>query len=1234
MATPATPEFEGNPRFQLQRRLGAGGFGVVYEALDRETGRTVALKSLHHTDPESLYRFKQEFRGLVDVTHPNLVSLYELLSDREHWFFTMELVEGVDFLSWVRGDWLDDHETLSSAVRPADASDAPRGDPWVPRGSLVDLKRLRAALVQLAQGVLALHEAGKLHRDIKPSNVMVAPDARVVLLDFGLLRDAAGDGSSSSSQIVGTPAYMSPEQGAGQEVTAASDWYAVGVMLFEALAGRLPFTGRGLQAIVEKLNGEAPSPRDVSPDVPEDLDTLCRDLLARSPAARPTGRDVLRRLGAPEAAPAAAQAAPFVGRDGELQALRDAFAAASGGRTVTVAVHGPSGVGKTALVRRFLDEVRLERRAVVLGGRCYERETVPYKALDGVVDALSRHLRRTTESEAAAVAPRDIGPLLRVFPVLRQVQALAAGRARLGTATDVQELRRRASLALRELLTRVADRDPLVVFVDDIQWGDADSAALLTELLKPPDPPALLFVACYRTDEAALSPLLRDVLPRRQTVSQAIESREIVLGALQPDAVRALALALLPGAPVEAEQVAQESGGHPLLVTELARHARERPRTWRDVPLTLDALVLARLDALPAPSRALLEVLSLAARPLPAPVAVAAAQVDDPGLVDRLVKDRLVRSRPGAAGEEIEPYHDRVRVAAISAVPPARIPELHRALANALAAARSDPETLAVHFWGCGDTGAAASYALQAARQASDALAFDQSARLYRMALSLSSQLTDRGALRLALAEALAGAGRGGEAGDAYLEALSGADPVHAIELRRRAAHQYLVSGRIEDGLAELRVVLSAHRMALPRTTGGALAGLFLRRSWLRLRGLGFRERHESEVPPLELMRIDTCWSVSMGLGLVDLVRGADFQSRHLLLALRTGEPYRVARALAMEAAYVSSAGGRAGDRRRLLSAEARTLAERVDHPHAIGLATMTEGVAAWTEGRFREALEKCRAAEKMLRERCTDVSWEIASAQMYGVAALFLLGEVRQFCETVPALVKEALQRGNLLSATNLRIGYFAPFVHLVGDAPERARQDLREAMDAWTRGFDLPHLWARGAESDIALYAGDPIAPEPIRSGRLLALALDRLMQPALILGRSARARRRLAAAAQLEGPARDTQIQGALLHARTMERERMPWGDGLAHLIRAGACSLRGDREGALRDLRLAEDLFVAADMTLHLQAARLRRGTLEGGAAGLALAEEAQGWMRGQGIVRPDRITDVLVPGFRD
>ena len=140
-------------RFELRRRIGSGGMGEVFEAYDRDTAETVALKTLARADGDTVMRFKREFRALQSTSHQNLVNLRELIRDGDHWFLTMELVRGQHFLEHVRND----------------------------------TPRLRAALHQLVQGLRVLHDGGLIHRDIKPSNVMVSSEGRVVLLDFGLV---------------------------------------------------------------------------------------------------------------------------------------------------------------------------------------------------------------------------------------------------------------------------------------------------------------------------------------------------------------------------------------------------------------------------------------------------------------------------------------------------------------------------------------------------------------------------------------------------------------------------------------------------------------------------------------------------------------------------------------------------------------------------------------------------------------------------------------------------------------------------------------------------------------------------------------------------------------------------------------------------------------------------------------------------------------------------------------
>jgi serine/threonine protein kinase len=274
-------EFRGTERFQLLSRLGEGGMGVVYKALDRQLEARVALKTMRLLSGDAVLRFKNEFRALQDIQHPNLISLGELICEGSQWFFTMELVDGVDFRAWVRGteDGPDDFSRTTPEEPRTDVGTAPGMpasrlyDPQAASASF-DEARLRAALGQLADGLHALHGAGKVHRDIKPSNILVTFEGRVVVLDFGLATDVAAR-ELSDPHAVGTVDYMAPEQAAARPVGPEADWYSVGVLLYEALTGRLPFVGAPLQVMMDKQEREPPPPSALVAGVPEDLDRLC-----------------------------------------------------------------------------------------------------------------------------------------------------------------------------------------------------------------------------------------------------------------------------------------------------------------------------------------------------------------------------------------------------------------------------------------------------------------------------------------------------------------------------------------------------------------------------------------------------------------------------------------------------------------------------------------------------------------------------------------------------------------------------------------------------------------------------------------------------------------------------------------------------------------------------------------------------------------------------------------------
>jgi hypothetical protein len=517
---------------------------VVYEALDRERGARIALKTLRQVSADGLLRFKNEFRAVQDVQHPNLVTLGELIEDHGQWWLTMELVDGAEFLVHVR-----------------------------PGGAL-DEARLRTALVQLALALQALHARGLVHCDVKPNNVLVTPAGRVVLLDFGLVAHV----DQSESSVVGTPAYMAPEQCFVQKIGPPADWYGAGALLYEALTGALPFTGPALQVLKDKQEGLPRRPGELV-GAPEDLDALCMELLAVDPAARPDAATVLARL-----APTAIRTAPtptapflFIGRVRELDILADAFARTRAREEAIVLIQGESGIGKSALVRRFTDDLRWREPAVVvLAGKCYQRETVPYKAFDGVVDALARHLRKLPQSAAAVVLPRRAGLLVHAFPVLAKVPALHVLPAE--DALDPKELRVRAFAAMRELLGRLAERSPLVLCIDDLQWADVDSLELLGYVMAPPEAPPLLLRMTSRPRRAeAIEANMEAALVRLRELPSL---RLLELKRLSRDEAVRLVAHLLAETPVQgasAERVADEAEGHPLFIEALVRFAPRDP---------------------------------------------------------------------------------------------------------------------------------------------------------------------------------------------------------------------------------------------------------------------------------------------------------------------------------------------------------------------------------------------------------------------------------------------------------------------------------------------------------------------------------------------------------------------------------------------------------------------------------------------------------------------------------
>lgn len=1266
--------FTGTSRFKIVRRIGAGGMGVVYEALDRECNARVALKTLRAFSPTALLYLKREFRALQDVNHPNLVNLGELIQDGDRWFFTMELIDGVDFIEWVRGT-----STISAGLNLAEASRGapvvtmPRDERWkvgtldtmvggpdatglqpIPHGGpsapsyeppaaaeTFDEQRLRAAAGQLASGLVALHAAHKVHCDVKPSNVLVTRTGRVVLLDFGLVTDIVQEGASGTNEIVGTAAYMAPEQAVSRQVGTEADWYGLGVLIYEALTGRLPFSGASALAILmSKQNRDAQPPIELVPDLPEDLNELCVALLHRDPKSRPGAARVLKcmRFEAPAdvALPMSIGPGALVGRTREMAALQAAATEVEAGRPVAVTVRGESGVGKSYLARHFLErQVELDPRTAVLTGRCYERESVPYKAFDGIVDELTRFLARRPYAEVAALLPARAAALAQVFPVLRRVDAIA--RAPLaGEWLDPQVLRTRVFAALRELFTRISNHYRLVLVVDDLQWTDADSLNLLREILRPPDAPPLLFLATLRETATATVPLaeVEDALTfagavhdvRLQTLSHA-DARELATH---------LAKSMGQLTELEAHAIATDTGGHPLFIHELVQHL-VLGGDQRGLVQIEDA-IMARVERLEPASRSIVHLVALAGKPLFQDVIARASGIEFEEFAQRGAQLRvanLARISGARRHDYIEPYHDRVREAVLGTLEPDQRSDLHRRLALALEGAeQSDPETLAVHWSGAGQPDRAIRHVLLAAAQAETAVAFRRAARLYRLALQLGVSAAQRREVLSKLAEALANGGEGAEAALTYRDAAADAPAAFKVEYERRAAEQLLRVGHIDQGIDQMRSVLARVGMHLPGTPVRALFSVLLQRALLALRGLGFTERDPTEVSPAELARIDMCWSLA-SLGLIDTIRGADFGVRQLRLALRVGERNRLARALGVEAVYVAQMTRTETKASRLIEL-AEQLSRKDNQATFVGIVAATRGLVEFVFGHFRVARAHLERSERIFADSCVGVAWEIDVTRLFALICLSYEGQLQELRRRLKPIVLEAEDRGDLFAATSIRVAV-GSLVALADDQPAEARRDVHEAMKRWSQqGFQMQHRYALLTDVEVDLYEGEASAAYQRLAANWQAVERSMLLQikQQRLETFSAFARAAVAAAAVQRGAERDRLLRVAERFAAKIEREGMVWAQSMARLVRAAVARLRGDPASAVTLLGMATNGFETAEMRLYASAARRQQGRLIGGDEGRDLIAESEAFLASMQVRNVDRLTAMLAPGFAE
>lgn len=1188
-------------RFRIMRELGRGGMGRVFAAYDEQNHAPVAVKMVGRLTPQAVVQLKREFRTASDVVHTHIVRLHELFRDGMEWFFTMELVRGV-----LLGELLDRTDTEK---RPA---------------------IIRVVVQQLTAALDAVHAAGAVHADLKPSNFLVetSDPPRVVLLDFGLAQEF---GASSGG---GTRAYMAPEQFFGEEVAQYTDWYSLGVVLHEALTRKLPRPG-------------SPSPELA--DAPADLQALCRALLELSPEKRPAATTILGMLGVDCSGKHNSSVPPrsrLVGRHEELHQFAQLRASATPSSPALVLVHGPSGIGKTALIEHL---VGLERAhgALVLRGRCRENESIGYKAVDGVVDDLVTVLSEMSDAETRQVLPGALADLVQLFPALRGCSAVAQLAGDAVERDDQALVRQRAIAAFTELLRNLSALASLVVWIDDLQWSDAESALILGPALGGMTPVPLLFIGSYRTDRPEHIPLLHGLYADRSL--HLSPPSELALGALTAADAQQMALALLPasiGDPAaRARDIARDAAGLPLFITELAHVTRTaHPAPVSDsAPVTLSSVVASRVSALPATAQNVLELVALAGHPLQRAILKQAQRLRSTEFDDAIIllrATRLVQTTGPRDDHTVDMRHDRLRELVSRSIEGHRRKQHHLSLAAVLETRAGKPEEIATHYQNAGELARAATHWLAAAEDSAKALAFRKAAEFYDRALQRAPlEPAERQRVQRRRAEMLAYAGEGELAAQIYLEAADGAAPDEAIELRRRAAEQLLLSGRIQQGLKVMDRVLAATRMPRTRTGKGAIPSLLLGRLRVRLRGLSYRLRAEAEVSREELARLDVAWTMACSMGFVDYIRGADFQNRHLLLALRAGEPRRLGRALALEALNAAAPGPGSRQRTDLLLRVAESLVEEAaDRDSALGLLSLARGVAAYLHSDTERAVVHCSEAVELLTTRCAGAVWERVTAQRFLVAALFHAGALARLCEVVPPLLSQAEVTANLYARQFFRSGY-SIVAWLARDEPAEARRQLGLAAEEWrSESYQLPEYNRLLSHVFIELYTGNwSQAAATIREqwrsaedAQLLRIAIVRtqLLQlrgaTAIAAAREASDQGRRSAASDLRSDAR----RCASLLRRIPLRRATP----MASLIDAAVQCAERAPAGAIVHLQSAGEAFDEQGMQLFAAAARLRLSALIGGSAGVAMAAAARRRFAAEHVLEPDKMADLLAPGF--
>lgn len=1007
----APPERFGN--FRVESVLGRGGMGIVYRAVNEATGERVAVKTVTQQREFDLVGLRREIHALQRLNHPGVVRIEDAgVRDGTPWY-AMPLLEGETLATFGRALRLPRNsvsETRTTRIDAVASATQPVVSPLLeapgavlseqPLAGFGKLDEILTIVRRLSATLAFIHGEGIVHRDLTPANVFVMMGEHPRLLDFGLFRRFAGDEGRESIDdpfgiTGGTLGYMSPEQARGDLADARSDLYALGVILYELLTGRLP-------------GGKTFLPPGVAArDVPRAIDAMVMKLLAEDPKDRFGSATelipILAAHGAREA-PWESTITPrgylyrprMIGRGDALAAIDERLERSLETKGSVVLIAGESGIGKTYLAMHAARQAA-SYGVQILASSCgapgaAERPALhPFRAvLQAVADVclaspeLTPKLLGEHGRILATVEPR-IGSL-RSLTLTSEPDAVS------GEGTQ-----RRLFAALAHMLEAYAATWPSVLVLDDLQWADELTLRFLASLPNNWfEDKGLLIVATYRVDEDNVG--IR-VLERRPW------SLRVELARLGEADVRVLVrdmLALADPPPSWVTALTRASGGNPFFVAEYLRTAisegtlrRDERGNWRfetellELPSAprIGAIISRRIDALSPQARAMLSALVVLDRDADAEVAAAMAELRDEDALEA-VRELTARQVVETRERIINVLHDALRETAYRALEPALRKALHRRAGDLIEARTMGTPgfpllygVIARHCVEGGDPVRGARYHALAGERAMQSFANREALGHFRTALVLADAAgldrTRRARFERRVAEAMYGLGDLGASEEALgraLELLGEARPRTlawtasiARDLPLQLAHRVTKVSVARDELERERLAEAARVFDLlaERAYYGLDASVMVAAS---LRSVNRAER--AGVP---IGRPYAMLGITVGLGKLGGLARRYFSLAHE--AARTDRSAAAFAAIA-EAAYHLGEGA-LGSSRALID-RAIDLTTRTRDPKHLGLGETLLGHEQFYRGRFAESLDTYRRLEERARreENQQFVAW------------------------------------------------------------------------------------------------------------------------------------------------------------------------------------------------------------------------------------------------------------------